>query len=125
MKILVTIPEGIVKNTFIPKEVVQIIDSLGDVEWNNTTRQFSEDELKDKLEGKDVCISGWSTSRFTKNVLEKAKSLKILAHTGGSVAPIVSDYLYDSGVKVLSGNLYYAESVAEGVIAYILAADTA
>jgi phosphoglycerate dehydrogenase-like enzyme len=74
------------------------------------------------LEGKDVCITGWGSVRFTEKVLEKAKDLKIVAHTGGTVAPIVSDHLYDSDVKVLSGNLYFAESVAEGVIAYILAA---
>lgn len=72
--------------------------------------------------GKDVCITGWGCKRFDKNVLENANELKIVAHTGGTVAPIVSDYLYEKGIKVISGNLIYAESVAEGVIAYILAA---
>lgn len=122
MKVLVTMPKGAARDTFIPKEVEETINSLGEVEWNNTEKQFTEDELRDKLEDKDVCITGWGNIRFTEKVLEKAKDLKIVAHTGGTVAPIVSDYLYDSGVKVLSGNLYFAESVAEGVIAYILAA---
>ena len=122
MKILVTMPQGITRDTFIPKEVEDIINSLGEVEWNNSTVQFSEEVLRDKLEGKDVCITGWGNIRFTQEVLKKAKDLKLVAHTGGSVAPIVSDYLYDSSIKVISGNLFYAESVAEGVIAYILAA---
>ena len=122
MKILVTIPEGITRSTFIPADVAKLINDLGDVEWNTSSEQFTEEQLRDKLEGKDVCISGWGTRRFDQHVLEKAEKLKLIAHTGGSVAPIVSDYLYDSGVKVLSGNLFYAESVAEGVIAYILAA---
>ncbi|HHV97801.1 MAG TPA: hydroxyacid dehydrogenase [Clostridiaceae bacterium] len=122
MKILVAMPKGVVRDSFIPKDVEEAINSLGEVEWNNTEKLFTEEELRDRLEGKDVCITGWGNPKFTEKVLEKAKDLKIVAHTGGTVAPIVSDYLYDMGVKVISGNLYYAESVAEGVIAYILAA---
>lgn len=115
-------PKGVIRDTFIPKEVEETINSLGEVEWNNSVNHYTEDELRDKLEGKDVCITGWGNLKFTEEVLEKAANLKIVAHTGGTVAPIVSDNLYDKGVKVISGNLYYAESVAEGVIAYILAA---
>lgn len=122
MKILVTMPKGVTRDTFIPREVEDVINSLGQVEWNNSTEQFSEVELRDKLEGKDFCITGWGSIRFTQEVLEKADSLKLIAHTGGTVAPIVSDYLYQRGIKVISGNLFYAESVAEGVIAYMLAA---
>ena len=34
----------------------------------------------------------------------------------------MTEYLYNKGIKVISGNSLYAESVAEGVIAYILTA---
>lgn len=122
MKVLVAIPLGITRDTFIPNDAEKIINSLGDVEWNNSTEQFSEEELRDKLDGKDVCITGWNNIKFTREVLARAKDLKLVAHTGGTVASIVSDDLYERGVKVISGNLFFAESAAEGVIAYILAA---
>ena len=43
-----------------------------------------------------------------------------MAHTGGSVANYVCEEVYKKGITVISGNEMYAESVAEGVIAYIL-----
>ena len=59
---------------------------------------------------------------FTARVLESAPRLRVIAHTGGTVATLVGDAAYDRGVRVLSGNELYAQSVAEGVIGYILAA---
>lgn len=120
MKVLVTIPLGVVRDTFITPDVKEKIESLGQVVWNNNTGNLSPDRLRDALEGVDVCITGWGTQRFDEFVLEKADLLKLVAHTGGSVAPIVSDELYNRGIKVVSGNYLYAESVAECVVAYAL-----
>lgn len=120
MKILVTIPEGPVRETFIPPQVAEKIRDMGEVNWNKTGMQFSPGELRDKLADAEVCITGWGCPRLDEYVLENATDLKLVAHTGGSVAPIVSDYLYNRGIKVISGNQIYAESVAEGVLAYVL-----
>ncbi len=120
MKILVTIPNGPIKDTFVSNSVVEQIKTLGDVIWNETKENFTSAELKEKLKGVDICITGWGTSRFDDDVLENADKLKIIAHTGGTVAPIISDKLYDMGVCVLSGNDVYARSVAESVVAYAL-----
>ena len=46
----------------------------------------------------------------------------MIAHVGGSVADYVDTSVYEKGVKVCSGNYYYAESVAEGTVAYIMSA---
>lgn len=120
MRILVTIPEGPVKETFIPPQVAEIIRDMGEATWNETCVQFSPKELRDKLVNTEVCITGWGCPRLDEYVLENASDLKLVAHTGGTVAPIVSDYLYSKGIKVISGNQIYAESVAEGVLAYML-----
>ena len=55
-------------------------------------------------------------------MLEKADKLKVIAHTGGTVASLTEDEVYDKGIRVISGNDLYARSVAEGTICYILAA---
>lgn len=121
MDILVTIPiSNSEDNSFITPEIEQTLESMGKVIWNTFTRQFSSEELKEKLKDIDVCITGWSCPHLDHDVLENAEKLRLVAHTGGTVAPIVSDYLYDRGIKVISGNKLYAESVAEGVVAYIL-----
>lgn len=48
--------------------------------------------------------------------------MRVIAHTGGSVAYIVSDELYERGIYILSGNEMMAEFVAEGTLAFILSA---
>lgn len=120
MNILVTMPSGVIQNTFIPVEAIERLESMGNVFWNMSDKQFSTDELREKIIDMDVCISGWGCRQFDKSVLEGAERLKLIAHTGGTVAAIVSDYAYEKGIKVISGNWIFAESVAEGVIAYIL-----
>lgn len=123
MKILVTLPmgpRGDGGEDFITPEIVKTLESMGEVIWNTSTEQLSSTELKHKLKDVDVCVTGWGCPRFEKSVLEGAQKLQLIAHTGGSVAPIVSDCLYDRGIKIISGNELYAESVAEGTLAYIL-----
>lgn len=120
MKILVTIPMSSGGDGFITPETSEILESMGKVLWNTSTEQFSPEELKYKLSDINVCVTGWGCPRFDHYTLGGAENLKLIAHTGGSVAPIVSDYLYDRGIRVISGNKLYAESVAEGTLAYIL-----
>lgn len=120
MNILVTLPVGHVRDTFIPDDVAEKIESLGNVTWNESNEQFSADELKEKIRYADICITGWSCRRLDRDILEGAERLKLVAHTGASAAPITSDFLYQKGVKVISGNWVFAESVAEGTIAYML-----
>jgi len=122
MNILVTIPDGYVRNTFIPPEEVARINSMGNVVWNTTKSQWSSEELSERLKDVDVCICGWFTARLDENVLKNANRLKVVAYTAGSVAGIVSDTLFERGIKVLSGNTFFGQSVAEGVIAYTLCA---
>ncbi len=122
IKLLVTIPNGIVKDTFIPPRARAALEALGEVTWNNTDAEYTEDELCELLADKDVCVTGWYTHRLTERALHKATRLRLVAHTAASVAPIVSDALFLRGIRVVSGNNGFAECVAEGVIAYILAA---
>ncbi len=120
MNILISMPKGDTQKTFFTKEVCLELETLGNITWNNTERQFTKDEFREVLIDKDICITGWGCPKLDDYVIEKANKLKVLAHTGGSVAYIASEALFDKGIKVLSGNNIYAESVAEGVMAYIL-----
>jgi|AGTN01.2.fsa_nt_gi Phosphoglycerate dehydrogenase and related dehydrogenases len=122
MNIAVAMPVGITRDSFIPPEVRKQIEAMGTVSWNTSDRDYEPAMLRDVIRCADVCITGWGCSRFDEYVLEESKRLKLIAHTGGSVASLVSKQLYDKGIKILSGNALFAESVAEGVIGYILAA---
>lgn len=122
MNILVTLSEK-VKETFLTPEITERIEQTGNVTWiSGDPPYFTEEVLREHIKGIDICITGWGIPRFSARVLENADRLKLVAHTAGSVANLVSDELYEKGIRVVSANKVFAESVAESVIAYLLAA---
>lgn len=121
-KILVTIPKGHIRDTFLPPDTAARLETLGEVIWNDSERQLTEKELEEKIPDVTVLVTGWGTPGLSEAVLQKADALKIVAHTGGTVAKLTPFSVFERGIRVLSGNDIYAESVAESVIAYALTA---
>ncbi|MGI6537512.1 MAG: hydroxyacid dehydrogenase [Caldicoprobacterales bacterium] len=117
MNILVTLSES-VKKTFLTEEITRRIESMGSITWNSSI--LTEDDLRENIKGIDICITGWGTPRFSEKVLENADSLKLVAHTAGTVGHMVSDEFFARGIRVVSANKVFAESVAESVIGYLL-----
>ena len=66
-------------------------------------------------------MTGWGHPMMGSKCLE-GTSIKLIAHTGGSVADYVSQDVYEAGIKVISGNNLFAESVAEGTVGYMMLA---
>lgn len=120
MKLLVTIPKGKMRDTFMPPEVMSRIEAFGDVIWNDTEKNWSNEEIQDKLIDVDICICGWGGVSFQEDTLSKANRLKIIAHTGGTAAHVATEAVFQRGIKVISGNWFFAQSLAEGTLAYIL-----
>ena len=120
LKILVYIPAGEMRDSFFSEALSARLEQLGCVEWNTNTEQFSEEELAENLSGVDICISGWGNTPFYEKTLKYADKLKLIAHIGGSVRPMVGDAAFERGIRVCSGNRVFAESVAEGVLTYML-----
>ena len=79
--------------------------------------QMPPEEIADAIGNSDVYITLWGSPRLDESILKKAPSLKLLTHLAGTVVPFVSDELWERGIRVISGNDYFAESVAEGTLA--------
>ena len=122
MKILVTTPvKGAIFESFYPKAVLEKLNALGEVEYNETADFLTKEELIKRIADKDVIFTGWDTPKLDEDVINSAKNLKVIAHTGGTIA-LVDALAFKKGIRVLSGNMIYSESVAESVIAYALTA---
>lgn len=121
MNILLAVPEGEIRRIYFPAEAIERLRSLGNLRMNETGAPFSPDELKRQLRGVDVCVTHWNTEKFDEAVLGGADSLRLIAHAAGSVADLVSEAVYERGIRVCSSNTIMARHVAEGVLAYILA----
>lgn len=121
-KVLVAIPDGEVKNTFVPEHICNYLEQYFEVTYNTAGRQLEQEELKKELSGFDAVLTGWGNKMLDKQVLEGNDRLQLIVHTGGTVGNLVDNYAYEKGIRVFSGNRLYAESVAEGTIAYMLMA---
>ena len=120
MDIFVTIPDGELRETFFPGRLRDRLDSLGTVTWTDSTDDLTETELRERIAGVEVLVTGWGSPRVTAEVLDAADDLELVAHTGGSVGSLVSEAVYDAGVSVVSANDVMAEFTAEHAFALIL-----
>jgi len=120
MDILVTVPEGELRETFFPERLRDRLESLGDVAWTDATDDLTETELCERIGGVDVLVTGWGSPSVTAAVLDAADDLDLVAHTGGSVGSLVSEAVYDAGIPVVSANDVMAEFTAEHAFALIL-----
>ncbi|MBR3810726.1 MAG: hydroxyacid dehydrogenase [Agathobacter sp.] len=122
-KVFVAIPKGTaVFDTFVAEEVRAYLEEHFEVTYNELGRRHTKEELKIILQDFDAVLTGWGNSMLDRECLEGNDRLKLIVHTGGTVGNLIDDYVYQKGIKVLSGNKLYAESVAEGTIAYMLMA---
>ena len=121
MNILVCQPKNNVWSDFFSPENLELLASMGNVTFNETENVMTEDEMCKAIVDQDVLITGWGAPTITERIVKCANKLKIIAHTAGSVGGLVCDAVYEAGIRVVCGNEAFAESVAEGTVAYILA----
>ncbi len=122
MKAFITMPAGHNFSTFFTPENISTAQSLGQIRWNRGTKNLTGERVAELIGDCDVYISAWGAPRLDQTILSAAPSLRLLTHLCGTVAPYVSDMMWERGIRVISGNAYFAESVAEGTVGYILAA---
>ena len=119
MKTLAAVAPGFTRDTFLTPENVDLLRRCGEVTFVDV---MNEAAVADAIGDADVYMTCWGSPRLTAAILEKAPRLRLLAHLAGTVTPLVSDAVWQRGVRVVSANAYLAESTAEGAFAYILAA---
>jgi phosphoglycerate dehydrogenase-like enzyme len=103
--------------------MMQRLAAIGELRLNESGHMMTETELAAALEGADACIVlSWNgCSRFSKSVLQQAADLKLIVTPGSSVAPFITEAVYERGIKVCSAHRVMSRYVAEGVLAYMLA----
>ena len=120
MKVFVSIPKGNgVFDTFIDKDVQKYMEERVEVKYSPYEGMVTPEQFTEQVKDCDAVITGWGHPQISYDMV-KGTNIKLIVHTGGSVGSLVTPDIYQNGIRVLSGNLMYAESVAEGVIAYML-----
>ena len=118
MNIGILMPDNYARQIFLTPNAVEALEEIGTLTWNNGP--YTPEFMVPILNNSHVVITGWGCRKLDETVLAEADHLKLVVHMGGTVAGFVTDYMFDKGIKVISGNKIFAESVAEGTLAYIL-----
>ena len=122
MKIFIAMPKSNTTDSFFTKKARAYLESLGVVKWNETDHHLSPVELLEYAADAEVLITGWGDGPFTKETIAKLTELRLIVHTGGTIASVLTQDVYELGIPVVSGNDIFAKSVAEGCLCYILCA---
>lgn len=122
MKVLVSIPAGGTRDGFLDAGSIKLLEDNFDVVYNETGKNYNQEQLTEAIKDVDVLVTGWGFASCIDGPLHNNTSLKMIAHTAGSVGDLVDAEAYDKGITIVSGNKLFAESVAEGTIAYMMAA---
>ncbi len=96
------------------------LHALGDVTRNAEKRNWDSAELASKLGPYDIVVTGWGTPRFTDEVLAAAPTLKLVAHTAGSIKSMLPPPVFEQGIAVTHAAGAIAPAVAELTILLIL-----
>lgn len=122
MKIFVSVPvDSLVQKSFFTASACAYLEKNFSVMYSSSLHHLQPEEIRFYASDADVIMTGWSHTKLTADILA-GTSIKVIAHTGGSVADYVADDVFDAGIRVISGNELYAESVAEGTLGYMLMA---
>ncbi|MFP3895500.1 MAG: hydroxyacid dehydrogenase [Anaerolineales bacterium] len=110
--VLVTVPRPL-RDYILSEEAESKLRGMAKVTMNEEGRDWTEEELAERLAGVDAILASWGLARMTSQVLDGADSLGIVAYAAGSVRGFVTPALYERGVVVCHAAHRIADSVAE------------
>ena len=120
MKTFIAIENDETRATFLTEKNMTLLKSFGEV--HEISGELSVQNAASQVGSCDVYMTCWGSPKLEKAVLDSAPDLKLLVHLCGTVVPFVSEEMFKRGIRVISGNAFFARSTAEGALAYILAA---
>lgn len=116
MKIAMLIEENLRKELFSGK-AMSILESDGEL------RVLGDGgDINKVLSDAQIVITSWGSPRMDDQLLSFCPSLKLMIHAAGSVKPVVSDVLYDKGIRVSSCACVLSRGVSEMAIGLTITA---
>ena len=120
LRSFIAIKPGTAKDSFLTENNRKLLSSFGQV--TDPGESLTDGSFIRMIGDAEVYFTCWGSPRLGGEVLEAAPKVRLLTHLCGTVVPFVSDEMWDRGIRVVSGNDFFAESVAEGTIGYIMSA---
>ena len=111
--------------TVFSEETYQRFLTNFDVTENMTDHNYTTEVIEDGIADFDGLVTGWGSPPISKTALQRAKHLKIVAHSAGSVKgfftqDLIDRYLIPRDICVVSANGAIALNVAEHTVAAMI-----
>ncbi len=120
MKIAMILSQAMRERLFSEK-AMERLRNFGEVIVNETN-DTSPEQVKKVIAGADIAITSWGSQPIDEEILAVAPELKLVVHAAGSVKPIVSDALWEKGIRVTGSPKPLGEGVAETALGLSIAA---
>lgn len=96
------------------------LSNSGDVVINEGGTDF--ESVAKVIKDADAVVTSWGNNPIDEKHLELCPNLKILLHAAGSVKPVVSDALWEKGVRVTASANVLSMGVSETALGFTIAA---
>ena len=115
----------IFKKTLLPvlfsQRSLDKLSGLGEVAFHDSD-DLSAEAIKPTLSGADIAVTSWGNGLLTEDFLTAAPSLKLVVHAAGSVKPIVTDEMWERGIRVTASTKPLGMGVAECALGFAISA---
>jgi len=119
MKFALIFAEKSIPN-IISQKCIDGLRELGEVVLNEGDASY--ENLKKTIKDADVAITSWGSPALTEELLDCAPNLKLVIHAAGSVKPIVTDAMWERGIRIVSSAKALGEGVAETALGFSISA---
>lgn len=118
-KIVLMMDSG-TRNMVINQKTIRRMEAIGEVVLNEGSTE--PDHVKELLRGATIAVTSWGNKPLDGTLLSVCPDLKFLMHAAGSVKPVVSDALWEKGVRVSSSAPMLSMGVSETALGFTIAA---
>ena len=103
------------------KKALTKLSEMGEILFHDSD-DLSSEAIIPTIKGADIAITSWGNGLLTEDVLRVAPSLKLVVHAAGSVKPVVTDALWDRGIRVAASTKPLGIGVAECALGFAISA---
>ncbi len=120
-KILIAIRESLYRDLFAAEEDRRL-RQLGRLDFAVSDENLTSRQLADAVGDVDIVITGWGAPVFTDEVLAGADTLKLIAHSAGSIKRLLPPPVFKHGTRVTHVAAALAPPVGETTLLLVLLA---
>ena len=102
------------------EKTIRRMERIGEVAINEGGTE--PEQVKPLLAGATIAVTSWGNRPLDADLLSVCPNLKLLMHAAGSVKPVVSDALWERGVRVSSSAPMLSMGVSETALGFTIAA---